>query len=465
MIVFRRLTSAFGGGDRPNLRRRASLIVGAVTAVVVVVFGITSWLVVAHSLRSAVDDDLQAVVSALEQARGDEGPLADHDGDRFSGFEREVVDRPPVPYIELLDGDGRSMTGSLPVTEQSSEVAAGTRGEAFETLNFDDKFVRTLTVPSLSESRDGALRVGIDFTNIVGGLRRARAGTALAGLVAGVLAAGVAWLLGGRIIAPVAAVTAAADHLRRHHELPDRIEGEGDNELGWLVGSFNALLDDLRESRDRQERLAADAGHELRTPLTSLRVKIEFIRSSPELPVEERQRLLDMAVADVASLSDLVSELVDLAAEGATTERARLVDLADLVESTVEQFRATSGRTVHVASSPGMVETRPRQAVRALTNLLVNADKFSPSDEPIAVTQDGPRIAVRDHGPGIAADERERVFDRFHRGRSHQSIEGSGLGLAIVKSVAEANGGTTWIEDTPDGGSGVVVGFSVGPSL
>lgn len=459
-----RLASALGSGSRPNLRRRAALTVGALTTVVVLVFGVTSWIVVAHSLRAAVDDDLRSVVNALQQsANAGEHVLPPQDG-RFGEFETTTMERPPVPYIEVLDGQGVSMAGRLPPTEFSVEVATGARGDTFETLRLERQFIRVLTVPAQLDSGAGALRVGIDMTNIVGGLHQARAGTALVGVMAGLLSAAIAWLLGGRIIAPVAAVTAAADHLRRNRELPDRLEGEGDNELGWLVRSFNALLDDLRQSRDRQQRLAADAGHELRTPLTSLRIKIEFIRSSPELPIGERQQMLDGAVADVASLSDLVSELVELAAEGTSTERAGLVDLAELVESTVHQFRTTTGRTVQVWTSAGMVETRPRQAARALMNLLVNADKFSPSNEPIVVTQDGPRIAVRDHGPGIPVEERDLVFDRFHRGRSHQSIDGSGLGLAIVESVAEANGGTTWIADAPDGRPGVVVGFSVGPT-
>jgi two-component system sensor histidine kinase MprB len=192
-------------------------------------------------------------------------------------------------------------------------------------------------------------------------------------------------------------------------------------------------------------------------------VKIEFVQSQPDLDPTERQRLLAGAVADLESLGDLVSELVELAAEGTSRERPELVELADIVSVEVERFRASSGRAVQLSTTTGLVETRPRQISRALSNLLVNADKYTAPDAAIAVHQDGPRIEVRDNGPGIPQDERELVFDRFHRGKGHQSIEGTGLGLAIVESVARANGGTTWIRD-PDDGPGIVVGFSAGPT-
>ncbi len=473
MTARQRLARPLGGGGR-HLRRRTAVGVGAVTTLVVFVFGIASWLLFAHSLRATVDDDLRSVANTISARQPDDVLVAAGENERVGEFDQLPTggDRPPVPYIEVLAPDGTQVVGALPVTDAAVAAATGDGGQVLETLDVDGRYIRMLTVPADpdpdpdpdSDVGGGAVRVGIDMTNIVEGLRQARAGTVLAGLTAGLLAAAIAWLMAGRLIAPVTAVAAAADHLRRHQDLPDRLEGEGDDELGQLVRSFNALLDDLRESRESQRRLVADASHELRTPLTSLRVKTEFIQSSPELRTEERQRLLDGAVADLASLSELVSELVELAAEGATPERARLVDLADLVEGVVEQFRATSGRTVTVSTAPGMVETRPRQATRALNNLLVNAHKYSPSGEPISVTQDGPRIAVRDHGPGIPVDERDRVFDRFHRGAAHQSIDGSGLGLAIVESVATANDGATWVEDPPDAGPGVVVGFSVGPS-
>ena len=351
-----------------------------------------------------------------------------------------------------------------PDTGGAQAVAAGRAGEHTELIEFDERTVRMLTVALGTEQGGGALQVGTDITNIRAGLRKARAGMALAGVLAGLGAAALAWLFSRRLVAPVQAVAEAADLLRAQRELPDLLAGEGPDELGRLVTSFNALLNDVRESRAQQRRLVADASHELRTPLTSLRLKIEFIQSEPELRREERERLVGGAVADLKSLGDMVLELVELAADGTTPEQPRLIDLGALVEAEVDRFATASGRSIDVSTTPGVVETRPKQVTRALANLLVNADKYSPADRPITVTQAGPRIEVRDHGPGISVEDRGRVFDRFYRGRAHQSIEGSGLGLAIVESMAKANGGRTWITDPDDGGVGTVVGFSAGPS-
>ncbi len=473
-----------------GLRRRIAVSVGLFASLVVLIFGATSWFLVGRSLQSTTDADLRATAEAIvnigaerfneegdtfngaDPFGGDgsfgDGPLGQDGG--AGGFGNDVADmssgegRPPLPYFQLLDNEGASLFGELPVSEEAMAVALGNAAESIESIEQEGRTIRVLTV-ELGAEEAGALRVGTDITNTVNGLRRARDATSVAVLLAGLSTAAMAWLLSRHLIAPVTAVAEAADLVRRDHELPERLDGEGSDELGRLVTSFNAMLDDVRHSREQQRRLIADASHELRTPLTSLRIKVEFVQSQPDLGAEERQRLLDGAVAELESLGLLVTELVELASEGATPERPQLVELADVVTAETQRFRTTSGRTVEVETTPGLVETRPKQTTRALTNLLVNADKYSPEGEPITVRQRGPRIEVIDRGPGIPPADRARVFDRFYRGRSHQSIDGSGLGLAIVESVAKANGGTVWVDDPGENGRGTIVGFSVGPGV
>ncbi len=447
-----------------DLRRRIAVAVGAMTMLSVFLFGVAVWLVVAFSLRSAIDDDLRATANLAQNFGGGDALVEELANNPNPEMALSGEGRPPVPFVQIVDADGSSIGANLPVSEEVLDVAEGRADEVIETVELDDRSLRVLT-RAIPGQDDRALRIGTDISNNAQGLRRARLGTAVAGLLAGLISALTAWFGAGRLIAPLSAVASAADGLRRRDALPERLDGEGADELGRLVGSFNGLLDDLRLSRERQRRLVADASHELRTPLTSLRVKIEFIQSQADLEPEKRQSLLDGAVADLSSLGDLVSELVELAAEGVSPERARLVDLSEVVTAEVERFRVTSGRQVELSTTPGMIETRPKQVVRALSNLLVNADKYSPGDGAIEVEQDGPLIEVRDHGPGIPADEQDRVFDRFFRGKGHQSIEGSGLGLSIVESVARTNGGRAWVAEPADGRSGAVVGFSVGPTV
>ena len=478
-VTGRRWSRLFGG---QNLRRRIAVAVGLFTAVAVVIFGASVWIVVGYNLTNAVDNDLRATAELLRaigqdgfEDRGGDADQSDNDGVPTIGpgsAELELLTaaegRPPIPFVQLLDPTGAVQEldngfGRFEVSDGAMAVALGEADEHTELVTIEERAVRLLTV-QVDDDRLGALQIGTDVTNMRDGFRRARIGTILAGLAAGLGAAVMAWLFSRRLVAPVRAVAEAAERLRSDKELPERLTGEGPDELGHLITSFNALLDDVSDSRTQQRRLVADASHELRTPLTSLRLKIEFIQSEPDLETDKRQRLVTGAVADLKSLGDLVSELVELASEGATKEQPVLTELGQLVQGESDRFAATSGRRVEVSTTSGVIETRPKQITRALTNLLVNADKYSPADQPISVRQDGPRIEVRDYGEGISEDDRDRVFDRFYRGRAHQSIEGSGLGLAIVESLAKANGGRTWIADPDDGGAGTVVGFTAGPT-
>lgn len=479
-VTGRRWSRLFGG---QNLRRRIAVAVGLFTAIAVVIFGASVWIVVGYNLTSAVDNDLRTTAELLQAIGEDRFENRADNADRRSeadgvptigpgAEELELLaasaGRPPIPFVQLLDRSGTVDTrddwfGTLEVSDGARAVARGETDEHTELVMVEERTVRLLTV-HVDDDQLGALQVGTDVTNMRNGFERARIGTILAGLAAGLGAAMMAWLFSRRLVAPVRAVAEAAERLRSEKELPERLTGEGPDELGHLITSFNALLDDVSDSRTQQRRLVADASHELRTPLTSLRLKIEFIQSEPDLEAEQRQRLVTGAVADLKSLGDLVSELVELASEGATKEQPVLTELSQVVQGEADRFAATSGRRVEVSTTSGAIETRPKQITRALTNLLVNADKYSPAGQPISVRQNGPLIEVRDYGEGISPDDRDRVFDRFYRGRAHQPIEGSGLGLAIVESLAKANGGRTWIADPDDGGAGTVVGFTAGPT-
>jgi two-component system sensor histidine kinase MprB len=102
---------------------------------------------------------------------------------------------------------------------------------------------------------------------------------------------------------------------------------------------------------------------------------------------------------------------------------------------------------------PTRIDAVPERIERAVWNLLENAGKWSTNGKPVEVRLAHGELTVRDHGPGIAAEDRERIFDRFYRAPAARSLPGSGLGLAIVREVAEAHGGTVTAEDPPGGGA------------
>ena len=283
----------------------------------------------------------------------------------------------------------------------------------------------------------------------------------LGAVVAAVAAAG-AWLLARRALKPVARLTGAAEHVARTQDLAAAIEVTGDDEVGRLARSFNAMLAALATSRRQQQRLVADAGHELRTPLTSVRANIELLQRAEALDEAERRRILADAAAELRQLSELVRELVDLAGEaGDADEPVEALDLADLAAGAASRARRRTGRDV-VVEAAGAAETQGRRGAleRAIDNLVGNAAKFSPDGTPIRIVVEGRRLEVRDSGPGIPPEEQPLVFDRFFRAAGARAAPGSGLGLAIVKQVVERHGGRVWATDAP-GGTGAAVGFEL----
>ena len=136
--------------------------------------------------------------------------------------------------------------------------------------------------------------------------------------------------------------------------------------------------------------------------------------------------------------------------EGAVAD----VRLDLLAAEAVERMRGLApGREFELSLSESVVAARPDRLARAVSNLIDNAVKFSPAEQPIEVSVAAGELVVRDHGPGIPEAELAQVFDRFHRGAGVRDVPGSGLGLAIVKQVADAHGGSVSAANAPGGGA------------
>ena len=197
-----------------------------------------------------------------------------------------------------------------------------------------------------------------------------------------------------------------------------------------------------------------DASHELRTPLTALRTNIEMLQRTTNLDDTQRAELLAAAGSELGELNDLVAELVDLATDARAEEPLQAVDLADLASNVVDRQRRRFGRSITLTvDDPAVVNTRTGALDRAIANLVENACKFSREDAPVDVVVAQRSVEVRDRGPGISADDRAHVFDRFYRSPSARTKAGSGLGLAIVKQIVELHGGTIELHDREGGGT------------
>jgi two-component system sensor histidine kinase MprB len=170
-------------------------------------------------------------------------------------------------------------------------------------------------------------------------------------------------------------------------------------------------------------------------------------------PVES-QRLLEDVVEQIEELTLLMNDLIDLARGEEPRADAEELRLDLLTEETVERARRRAPATpLRARLEPTIVTGVPARLERAIGNLVDNAVKYSPPGEPVEVVLRAGELSVRDHGPGISAEDLPYVFDRFYRGAEARGRPGSGLGLAIVRQVASQQGGSITAQPAPGGGT------------
>ncbi|NUR07601.1 MAG: HAMP domain-containing histidine kinase, partial [Nocardioidaceae bacterium] len=254
------------------------------------------------------------------------------------------------------------------------------------------------------------------------------------------------WLVVGRTLRPVEDLRAEVasvgdDDLDRRVPVP----ASGD-EVSRLAVTMNQMLARLEEAHHRQRRFVADASHELQSPLTALRSQLEVALAHPG---EDRDELARRLLADTDRMERLVRDLLYLArASEATVPPPRtLVDLDDLVLEEAARLRATTAVAVDTSGvSAAPVRGAADELRRVVRNLLENAARHARTTVAVSLATHGDavRLDVRDDGPGVAAPDRERVFDRFWTADPARTpaTGGSGLGLPIARAVAVRHGGT-----------------------
>jgi len=406
--------------------------------VVVTAASLTTYFVMRHELYTQVDAQLAA------HAQDPHGV--------FRGFSPFNGD-----YVAAVTPDGALVAGSdqIPIDRSIRNVAAGNGGPFFRNATAETESNTTITLREIvaPASPSGAVIVARNIDYIHHDLERLRRILILVALGALAAAAALAALASRTTLSPVLRLTAAAERIARTGDPSERVDESGGGELARLGGAFNTMLGALEESLETQRRFVADASHELRTPLTSMQTNIEVLKQQERLAPAQRAQLFGDLEREAHEMRDLITGLLELARGDANLER-RQVQLDELVESAVERARA---RFPEVRWEDDLEPTRvaavPERVERAVWNLLENAGKWNTNGHPVEVRLADGELSVRDHGPGIAAEDRERIFDRFYRATSARSLPGSGLGLAIVREVAEAHGGTVVAEEAPGGGA------------
>jgi two-component system sensor histidine kinase BaeS len=252
-----------------------------------------------------------------------------------------------------------------------------------------------------------------------------------------------------------------------------RVEVGGLSETATLGAAFNEMAEELEIEEGRRDELdrlkdefVLTASHELRSPLTSVQGFAELLMLDKDSLTPRQRETVEIILDNCRHLVRLLNDLLDLARSdaGRLAIRPQPTEVAPLVEDVVRTMRAqteAAGQTLAEEVQPGLppINAEPDRIRQILVNLLTNAHEYSPEGASIGVVARAAgaevEISVSDNGPGIPADQLERIFDRFTRGDAGltQRVGGTGLGLAISKSLVELHGGSIVADSAPGQGS------------
>jgi two-component system, OmpR family, sensor histidine kinase MprB len=448
---------------RRSLASRVILMTTMAVCFAVALVALGAYVTVKMSLQNSVDKSL------LDRARQAAATAPD-----------DVLTTNPVPSyaagvadvrLFVLTPDGRAITmvrsdAPVPLGEPEFAVARGQSTESVRTVAKEGADYRVVAVPA----RDGGYAVVLvqNMATQESVLKRLGAVMLLFGLAGVIGAAAAGWAVARNGLRPVRRLTRNVERIARTENLQP-LPVEGDDEVARLATAFNDMLVVVSASRDRQRRLVADAGHELRTPLTSLRTNLDLLLqadASGGLDDAARRELLDDVRGQIEEMSTLVGDLVELARDEPLRAVVEQIDLAEVVDRAVARARRRgTGLTFDVETEPWWVTGESASLERAVTNLLDNAVKWSPSEGTVRIRLNHGTLTVDDEGPGIAAGDRDHVFERFYRSEESRSMPGSGLGLSIVRQVIERHSGNVRVDETDQGGTRMVLQVPGAPLL
>jgi signal transduction histidine kinase len=436
----------------PALSLRARLTVVATVLVAAALLAGTVLLLVAlqRSLIAALDE------TARQRAR-DVVALVD------SG---QLPDPIPVaagtPLVQVVDADDRVVAASaggdrlVPILLPDDVAAVrdgGVRTIGGSRLGLSGE-LRVVGEPAGADEPQTVL-VAMSLSEVEGSLQVVRTAMIVGAplLVAGF--AVVCWLLVGSALRPVSALQRGAEDITTTRQAGRLPVPAADDEVRRLALTLNDMLERLERSSALQRSFVADAAHELRSPLTAIRAQLEVARAHPRQA--DWSQVSTDALADVERLSRLVDDLLVLARaeDGGVRAPVEAVDLARVADDIVA--RTVADVSLHRSGTDEVVVQADADAVeRVVANLVDNAVRHAATVVTIDVrdgTGGGVVVSVADDGPGIPAEQREHVFERFTRLDDARSRDagGAGLGLAIVRELVRSQGGDVSLEDNAPG--------------
>jgi heavy metal sensor kinase len=455
---------------RLPIRARLTAWYAALLAVIVVALGAFLVLQLRSDLQEAVDRDVREGADMIAHGYAAEGTA------EFLEVAETVLPR-GGSAAQVLDPDGRLLlsygdevaNGHMAPIRARADALSGRRSLLTVRLgDGGDRFrVMILAVRRLGDRR--VVVVAESLQNVERSVNRVLVLLLLAGPAALAATALGGWWLARKALLPVERMISEAEEIGidRLHE---RVAvPRARDEIGHLAETLNAMLDRLEDGIRDKHRLIADASHELRTPLAVMRAELDVTLRSRDLAPDARE-VLESAREEVGRMSRTVDNLLTLAEvdEGRLGLLPRRVRLREAIEGAVGPLRplaAAKGLRLEVDGEACETRADPQRLHQALTNFIENAIKYAHPGGRVAVTawcrSDEVGVTVSDDGPGIPAEARTHLFDRFYRVDNARGREGggSGLGLAICHEIAGAHGGRVWVDSEEGRGSAFSLGL------
>jgi two-component system OmpR family sensor kinase len=458
-----------------SVRGRLTLYYVSVLAVALVIVAALIYVLLARALFVRVDESLRAGVGIAATSLSNDLD----EGQDYQDAARSTVaeQASSVQMLAIYDGDGRLLAEStrdrdllisLPPDDALSET-----DDLLETVlerDGDDRHrlaIRRIRLPKA----EYIVVVGADLEPIDEELEFLRGILAYVVPVALLIAAIGGWFLARQSLSPVVAM---ADRARRIgvENLGERLPvANPRDELGHLAETFNELLARLEASLLQQRQFMADASHELRTPVTTTRTAAAVALQQAHRDEAEYRETLRIVEQQAARLSRVVEDLFTLARAdaGSYPVRAMPMYLDEVIDEVVRAARVVAGtRDVSVEATviPSAAFTGDEELIRRMiVNLVDNAVRHTPDGSAVRVeldeTDSGYALAVKDQGPGIPAEIRSQIFERFFRGDAARRMSaqdgGAGLGLALARWIARAHGGDVVVARSSASGSTFVI--------
>ena len=433
-----------------RLSLRARLLALGVTGVALALAlgSLVLYAVLTFTVNRTVDDGAFAtaqVVSAMVSENTIPNPLP------VSGSQ----------VVQVIDRSGAVVSGSVSADRltpllRPAELAKALTGERISIPGARAGLSGTMRAIAVQAGRRSASRsiiVAVPVNDVEQSQRVLRMTLLLAYTPLVVVMALIAWRVIGSTLKPVETLRSGAARISGSDQDERLAVPESADEIRALALTLNDMLDRLAAARGRQRAFVADAAHELRSPLTSMRTQLEVAKH-----LGEGGELVTDLLADVARLSTLVEDLLLLARAGSDTNPPPVresVDVRALLIATGDRY---AGARVPVSIADGPVvyaNVSPEELRRVLANLVDNAVRHASSNVALSVRAEGGGavLTVVDDGPGIPADQRERVFERFARldDARDRDAGGTGLGLPIVRELLRRSNGSISLRDNPSG--------------